>query len=255
MINFLFHLDFLDKTFGNKNIASLDYGCGTGEFIAYANKNGYNFKGVDNYYNETTINEYEQSTSKIYIYILIKNNKIPFGDNTFDHICSEQVFEHIEDLDSVLFELNRVLKENGKMLHIFPFVDYIKEGHYGIPFFHRFKSDTTLRRAWTFGMYILGFGFHKKKGKKFSQWYKEASSFIDNHCFYRTKKEIYDASSKYFIIERKEKEKVLFHLQMKKPNILIKALYLIIKLIPEKWISILIQKRGSVVLAMEKKNT
>ncbi|MGD0343007.1 MAG: class I SAM-dependent methyltransferase, partial [Bacteroidales bacterium] len=186
-INYLFQLNYLENTFERKDISSLDYGCGSGEFIYYANTNGYNFIGVDNYYEGSNIEEYNLSPSKVNIFVLSKNGEIPFPDKTFDYICSDQVFEHIQNLDLVLFELNRVLKENGRMLHIFPFIDYVKEGHYGIPFFHWFHSDTILRKVLTFGMYRIGFGFHRRKGKPFKQWYREASNFIDNSCFYRTK--------------------------------------------------------------------
>lgn len=253
-VNYLFHLNYLENTFKKKDVTSLDYGCGDGKFVFYANNNGYNFKGVDNYYEATSIDEFEQSPAKKNISILSKNGEIPFQNDTFDYICSEQVFEHLQNLDLVLVELNRVLKENGKMLHVFPFIDYIKEGHYGIPFFHWFKSDTILRRVWTFAMYKAGFGFHRKKEKPFKQWYKEASDFIDNYCFYRTKKEFYDICLKYFIVERKGKDKLLFHLKRKKPNILIKTILWFIKWIPDKMITFLMQKRGTVVLTMKKKS-
>jgi len=252
--NYLFHLNYIENTFRRKDVSSLDYGCGSGEFIYYANNNGFNFKGVDNYYEATNIKEFERGSAKENIFILSKDGKIPFPDGTFDFISSEQVFEHICDLDMVLIELNRVLKENGRMLHIFPFIGYIKEGHYGIPFFHWFNSDTIPRRIWTFGMYKAGFGFNRGKGKPFRQWYREASAFIDNYCFYRTKKEFYDVCLKYFVIDRKEKEKLLFHLNMKKPSISIKVILWFIKLIPEKGISFLTPPRRSVVLVMKKKS-
>jgi ubiquinone/menaquinone biosynthesis C-methylase UbiE len=253
-VNYLFHLNYLENTFKRKDVNSLDYGCGTGKLVFYANNNGYNFKGVDNYYESINIDEFERITVKENIFILNKNGEIPFPDNTFEYVCSEQVFEHVKNLDQVLFELNRILKEKGEMLHVFPFIDYvIKEGHYGIPFFHWFQTNTILRKIWTYAMYKSGFGFHRKKEKPFKQWYKEASDFIDNYCFYRTKKEFYDVCLKYFIVERKEKDKLLFHLKRKKPNILVKTILWIIKWIPEKMIIFLMQKRGSVVLGMKKK--
>src|ERR1035437_8286233 len=98
-VNYLFHLNYLENTFKKKDVTSLDYGCGDGKFVFYANNNGYNFKGVDNYYEATSIDEFEQSPAKKNISILSKNGEIPFQNDTFDYICSEQVFEHLQNLD------------------------------------------------------------------------------------------------------------------------------------------------------------
>ncbi len=45
---------------------------------------------------------------------------LPFADATFDVICSEYVFEHIEDPDTALNELRRVLRPGGTILILTP---------------------------------------------------------------------------------------------------------------------------------------
>lgn len=47
---------------------------------------------------------------------------IPFADAHFDSIFSSEVFEHIFNLEEILKELNRVLKQGGTMLITCPFV-------------------------------------------------------------------------------------------------------------------------------------
>jgi SAM-dependent methyltransferase len=46
---------------------------------------------------------------------------LPFDNNTYDSIFCSEVFEHVFNLDEVLPELNRVLKQGGKILITCPF--------------------------------------------------------------------------------------------------------------------------------------
>jgi ubiquinone/menaquinone biosynthesis C-methylase UbiE len=45
---------------------------------------------------------------------------IPWPDATFDLIVSEQLFEHVDDLDRAVAELARVTKPGGWGLHLIP---------------------------------------------------------------------------------------------------------------------------------------
>lgn len=47
---------------------------------------------------------------------------IPYENNTFDGILSTQVLEHVENLDLLLKECNRVLKPRGSFIVSVPFV-------------------------------------------------------------------------------------------------------------------------------------
>lgn len=54
--------------------------------------------------------------------------KFPFNDNTFEHIYSEHIFEHLNFQDScnMLSECYRVLKPNGIMRLALPHFDFLK---------------------------------------------------------------------------------------------------------------------------------
>lgn len=58
---------------------------------------------------------------------------LPFGDGTFDVVCSFQVFEHVRNPAFVLAETSRVLRRGGAFVHIFPNYGSCWEGHYGVP--------------------------------------------------------------------------------------------------------------------------
>jgi SAM-dependent methyltransferase len=52
---------------------------------------------------------------------------LPFKDETFESILSNEVLEHVPNLHAILDELNRVLKPGGKILFTVPFVCFEHE--------------------------------------------------------------------------------------------------------------------------------
>ena len=54
--------------------------------------------------------------------IFWNGNKIPLDDASIDCVIATELFEHIPDIDSVLKELNRVLKPNGALFFTVPFL-------------------------------------------------------------------------------------------------------------------------------------
>lgn len=41
------------------------------------------------------------------------NKRLPFEDKTFDVITANQVLEHVWNIDSLLLEIRRILKDDG----------------------------------------------------------------------------------------------------------------------------------------------
>ena len=74
---------------------------------------------------------------------LINNNEPwPFPDEHFDFVISNQVLEHVMDLEHFLKEVERVLRPGGCSVNLFPVRDAVMEGHVGVPFAHRvFNHD------------------------------------------------------------------------------------------------------------------
>lgn len=54
--------------------------------------------------------------------VIYDGKVLPFGNEEFDSLFSSEVFEHIDNLEEILSELNRVLKKGGYMLITVPFV-------------------------------------------------------------------------------------------------------------------------------------
>jgi SAM-dependent methyltransferase len=90
----------------------LDFGCGAKPYRALFTTDEY--IGLDF---ESTghphINEQ--------IDVFYDGKTIPFGDGYFDAAFSSEVFEHVFNLDDILTELNRVVKQGGLLLVTCPF--------------------------------------------------------------------------------------------------------------------------------------
>ena len=58
---------------------------------------------------------------------------LPFADNTFDFVFSDQVLEHVQDHNLAFAEIARVMKPGGISLHIFPARLKPTEAHVFVP--------------------------------------------------------------------------------------------------------------------------
>ncbi len=109
---------------------TLDVGCGTKPYKKYFNSNEY--IGIDI---KTTLHNSENN-----IDIYYDGKTIPFKDEQFDSVVTNQVLEHVFYPDLFLSEINRVLKTDGYLLITVPFVwdeheqpyDYARYSSFGI---------------------------------------------------------------------------------------------------------------------------
>jgi SAM-dependent methyltransferase len=138
----------------------LDYGCGRGEKTAYLRRLGYDGYGVEiePSYLEKARHYFGTPQSGLPIVSLLdERGRTVFPDGYFDVILTDQVLEHVEDLDAVLAELNRVTQPDGVMLHVFPSAFSVIEPHMFLPAVHWLPKNG-LRRACIGLMLRLGMG-------------------------------------------------------------------------------------------------
>jgi SAM-dependent methyltransferase len=118
-----------------KTAKILDFGCGFGRTLrslralGYVNTFGYDVvdtragrsrRGVD-------------QGDHISVGTLL-NLRLPYEDDTFDFVISDQVFEHVQDQGRAFQELLRITKPGGHGLHIIPARYMPIEGHIYVPF-------------------------------------------------------------------------------------------------------------------------
>jgi ubiquinone/menaquinone biosynthesis C-methylase UbiE len=161
----------------DSNSAILDFGCGQGNMVRQYRDAGYQAFGAD-----IDVPNTDQFIR------LIRNDqiyRIPFDDNEFDFLFSNSVLEHVQDLDSALSEMYRVLKPGGASLHLFPPKAKPIEPHVFVPL-----ATVVRNRPWLLVWAFLGIRNSYQKQIKAIEVARKNYTFLHDHTFYRSKREL-----------------------------------------------------------------
>ena len=96
-------------------ISLLDIGCGVGDFLLYAKEKGCNITGIEPSENARKIAE-----KKLECKILSPEELQNIPDNSFNIITMWHVLEHVADLKTEIYHLQRILKKDGKLILALP---------------------------------------------------------------------------------------------------------------------------------------
>ncbi len=176
----------------------LDYGCGAGGIVQELLKHDVNAFGCDIFYGGAhRLSSVPTALLGNGVIRKMDGSAIPFGTGSFDFVINNQVMEHVENLDTALAEIHRVLKPGGVVLSLFPSKEVWHEGHCGIPFLHRFPKGRT-RLYYAAALRMLGFGYNKDKYVGVMCWSQHYCEYLDKWTHYRTRREIDYSYNKYF---------------------------------------------------------
>lgn len=120
-INFKKIIEIIKSLDNNQNYKILEFGSGNGFFINECKELGIDITGSEADENQYKILK-EKFSNTIKISLPIKNIKKNVFDK-FDYVIFNDVFEHLENLDLVINQLNIFLKEDGKILINLPSSD------------------------------------------------------------------------------------------------------------------------------------
>ena len=84
-----------------------------------------------------------------------------YDEGFFDIAISNQVIEHVRDLDKFLENFYHSVSSDGVSIHLFPLSHCIQEGHCRVPFAH-WISNFDCRIAWIAFMSRLGIGRYRR---------------------------------------------------------------------------------------------
>jgi SAM-dependent methyltransferase len=175
---------------GNRPARVLDYGCGAGQIVALMRARGITVFGCDVFYGGGDYSDSVPTELRPFVRRM-EDGKIPFENASFDVVVSNQVFEHVPDMEQALREIARVLRPGGIALNVFPDAKVWREGHCGIPFLHWFAKGSTLRIYYAAVGRAIGLGYHKQ-GKSIMRWARDFCLWLDDWTYYRPIAEIHE---------------------------------------------------------------
>lgn len=92
----------------------LDLGCGTGISARLLNQAGYDVVGTD--ISSLFLNEAKNWENEKLRYQVCDVMELPYKDDSFDVICSNELIEHLPDVQTALNEMVRVVRKDGKII-------------------------------------------------------------------------------------------------------------------------------------------
>jgi SAM-dependent methyltransferase len=116
---------FITKLNGNNPGRLLDYGCGTGHFLAGAKEKGWQVTGL-----EPSTRARQEATERVGQPIQDASVLAGLAPSSFDVVTLWHVLEHVHTLNSTLDQLIAVLKPGGTLLLAVPNVESLDAQHY-----------------------------------------------------------------------------------------------------------------------------
>lgn len=182
----------------------LDFGCGAGALVRMFRKAGYDAYGADirwpgaDYGDLLATDLGRDGVLRYYE----EGGELPFEDDFFDVIVSDQVFEHVVPMEATVGELQRICRPGGVTYHHFPASLVWREGHIGIPFSHRLPRGQP-RLFYTAVLRRLGLGIFKDE-RPAREWAAEKLDWIDRWTVYRPANEIASVFGQYGRLSHRE---------------------------------------------------
>ncbi|MCB1532065.1 MAG: class I SAM-dependent methyltransferase [Alphaproteobacteria bacterium] len=163
----------------------LDYGCGYGAVVKHGLAKGMDIVGCDPYEGHYA-NWYASACELPEHLFKMEDNKIPFPDNHFDVVISNQVFEHVPDYRPCFEEILRVLKPGAPLITLFPLKDTFYEGHAYLYFPHYLQAWPAAQLRYIRACQALGFGAKPPEGEEYDaqSWAAQTRDTLQDVCFY-----------------------------------------------------------------------
>ena len=122
----------------------LDVGCGRGGTVAWLVEQGFDAYGVD-------VRPDYVANGRAYLgpdrLAVLNGASYPYPDDHFDIVISDQVFEHVADLQQLAREVARTTKLGAIGLHVFPGKWTFTERHLQAPLVHWLPKGPARRAA------------------------------------------------------------------------------------------------------------
>jgi SAM-dependent methyltransferase len=218
-VNYDYFVEYVGSLSNSKRLRILDYGCGAGAIVGSLRRAGFNALGCDVFYEGGRAHggapdqEFERLLSSGYIVAIEETGQLPWPEETFDLIIANMVFEHVQDFDTTISRMARVLAPEGRMVLHFPTAEVWREGHIGIPFAHWFKPGSSWRRRYTLLLRRLGLGYFLTAQRTPEEWTDAKLDWLDKYTIYRPYPVVRAALDPEWLVEHNELQYIRFRAQ------------------------------------------
>lgn len=186
---------FLDRYASGRprdGVRILDVGCGRGDTVAWLRAQGWDAYGIDvdtDYlgYGRRYLTGAGDDAERLQA--IGDDGRYPFEDDFFDLVFSDQVIEHVADLDGFAAEVARVSISGGRGLHIYPAKWRPVEPHLRTPCTHWLPKGR-LRRAAEAGCLRAGIAAPYFTEYSFAERVEIYNRYSEEKTFYRPLREV-----------------------------------------------------------------
>lgn len=181
----------------------LDVGCGDGTLISrVAEQFSCHAAGFDSdqygLQHEATVGK--QAGTSVDIRATLPDGSWPFDNDSMDVVLSNQVLEHVVDIEQFCAEARRVSRPRALGVHVFPTRHVLMEWHMTVPIAHRFRDhDSRAKVIELFSRAGLGnYGYQAVPlGVGVEQFSAEHADYLRTYTTYRTWRELADTFHRY----------------------------------------------------------
>lgn len=177
----------------------LDAGAGRGDLVAWLCAHGYDAYGVEpnKRYVENGCRFFASAgLGEDRVRTFLPDGSYPFEDGEFDLVHSNQVVEHVEDIEAFGREVSRVTRRGGRGVHIFPAKWELMEGHMHMPLGHWFPKGAA-RRIWIKLALRTGQAAQYFADLNLEDRTEVFQRFSEDETFYRTSREVSRVLDRY----------------------------------------------------------
>jgi SAM-dependent methyltransferase len=177
-----------DRRRGPETLRIIDVGCGRGDTVAWLCAQGWDAYGIDilpEYIQRGREYLAREGADPARLQLLNDDFTYPFPNSTFDVVLSDQVIEHVADLELFASEVARISAPGACGLHIFPARWHPIEAHLNSPFVHWLPKGP-LRRAAVMASLRIGLAAPYFREFSFRDRVEIFSRFSEEETFYRS---------------------------------------------------------------------
>lgn len=184
------------------DVRILDWGCGRGRAVLTLLEDGFSAYGVD--IDKKVMKKgyplFDNAGYNPEKHLLPVSDLNDFPDGYFHLIFSEQVFEHVANVERVIKIQSRLLAKDGIGCHVFPAAKMVEESHLDMPFVHWLPKNK-LRKLWISFMMLLSkkpeTQWPETEGASFREEVNVYYNYLNNSTFYRDNRKLKRLFNRY----------------------------------------------------------